>query len=155
MIEEAIEFARTVKDFNKEIDLLLSLGESCLVMDLHEKALDAYRCALDGSRRLSRLEDQAYLTGRVGVVLAETGRLDEAATSHQAALQLARERALPELEAEQLSMLAFICREQRDLNRARTYCEASIEIYSRIEHGTGEENARQLLAEIDAADHVE
>ncbi len=108
----AIELARETKDYHREIDLLLSLGESYLVSGMTIEALDVYQSALDGAKKLSRLKDEATLTGRIGVVLAELGRLDEATTYHERAVGFARERNLPELEGEQLSMLAFVCRDQ-------------------------------------------
>jgi tetratricopeptide (TPR) repeat protein len=153
--EEAIALARSTKDFNKEIDLLLSLGESYMVSDMKDEALSAYRSALEGAKRLQRLKDEAYLTGRVGIVLAEQGHLDEATNYHRDAVELARQRDLPELEGEQLSMLAFVCMERRELDEGREHCQAAIEVYSGMKHTVGEENARKLLAEIDSVDVVE
>ncbi len=151
-LEEAIELARATNSFNKEIDLLLSLGESYMVSDKKDKALDAYKSALAGAKRLSRQKDEAYLTGRVGITLAELGQLDEAATYHQGAVELARQRNLQELEGEQLSMLAMVCLERQELKKARAHCHAAIEAYSKINHNAGEGNARRLLSEIHAAD---
>ncbi len=147
---EAIELAREVKDFHREVDLLLSLGESYLVSGLKVEALDVYQIAFDGAGKLSRLSDEAYLTGRIGVVLAELGRLDEATTYHERAVELARERNLPELEGEQLSMLAFVCRDQGDVEKAREFCQGAIEVFSRSDNEVGVDNARQLLAELES-----
>jgi tetratricopeptide (TPR) repeat protein len=151
-LEEAIRLARATKSFNKEIDLLLSLGESYMVSDRKDKALDAYKSALAGAKRLSRQKDEAYLTGRVGIALAELGQLDAAATYHQSAIELARQADLQELEGEQLSMLAMACLERQELKKARAHCHAAIETYAKINHNAGEGNARRLLSEIDAAD---
>jgi tetratricopeptide (TPR) repeat protein len=147
---EAIELSREAKDFHREIDLLLSLGESYLASDLAVEALDVYQSALDAAKKLNRLSDEAYLTGRIGIVLAELGRLDEATTYHSRAVELARERNLPELEGEQLSMLAFVCRDVGDLENAREFCQAAIEVFSRSDNDPGVENARRLLAELES-----
>ena len=130
-----------------------------------ERAINAYEEALSGAVRLSRQQDEAYLTGRIGVALAEAGRVDEALARHERALELAREREIPELEAEQLSMLAMahldLARRggmvngaaaagQAHVDRARAYAQSSLEIFARAEQSERVASARRLLNDIDA-----
>ena len=75
---DAIEIARADKNREKEVNFLLSLGESYMLTDKLEEALETYQQALDGAQRLQRQVDRAYLSGRIGVILAELGRADEA-----------------------------------------------------------------------------
>ena len=121
---------------------------------MREQALETYRSALKAAKQLNRFTDEAYLTGRIGVTLAEMGNVDEAITYHNEAIQLARQRDIPELEGEQLSMLAMAYLERQDLGEARKYCQAAIEAYSNLEESGGVDNAHRLLAEIEAADTV-
>jgi tetratricopeptide (TPR) repeat protein len=147
-IQEAVDYARSVGDLNREVDMLLNLGEACVVAELYDQALSAYTSALEGAGRLDRVSDQAYLIGRIGVVLAELGRIEEAATHHKRAAKLARKQSLPELEGEQLIMLALAALEQRDREQALAHCQAAIEIYASAQLTEQEAHARKLLAEI-------
>ncbi len=150
----AIEVAQALKDRNKEVDQLLSLGESYMLSSPGtarlNQALDAYRDALEGAREIGRKQDEAYLIGRIGLTLAELGRIDEAIAYHRDALGLARDRQIPELEGEQLIMLAMAYREKGDLEEASAHCRAAIAVYLVAESFDEVENSRKLLAEIDA-----
>jgi len=75
---EAIEKARSAKDRQREVDFLLSLGESYMITDHLEEALKTYQQALVGIQRMQRMVDKAHLLGRIGVILAELNRTDEA-----------------------------------------------------------------------------
>lgn len=149
LTNEAISLARQSGDRAKETDMLLSLGESYMVSGIYEQALAAYAGALNGAIELERQRDEAYLTGRMGVTLAELGRVDEAMLYHRRAVELAQQREIPELEGEQLSMLAFGYLEKNDLDRARTHCLQAIEVLSNVGLDERAANARNLLAEID------
>jgi tetratricopeptide (TPR) repeat protein len=104
--------------------------------------------ALDGAKQLGRQADEAYLIGRIGFTLAELGRTDEAIAYHEQAVELARQRVIPDLEGQQLSMLAMAYLERQELNKARSYCAAAIQIYTDAKLNAEAENARRLLAEI-------
>jgi tetratricopeptide (TPR) repeat protein len=146
--QQAIEYARSNGDLTREVDMLINLGEACVIADLHERAFDAYSRALDGASQLERIDDEAYLTGRIGVVLAEMGRIDEAVMYHQQAAELARQRSIPDLEGEQLSMLALAALDQQDVGQAREYCQQAIDIFAAAQLSEQAAQARQLLAEI-------
>ncbi|MFW5943168.1 MAG: tetratricopeptide repeat protein, partial [Chloroflexota bacterium] len=144
------------------VDFLVSLGESYLLSGMPEKAIATYEKARSGAVRLSRRWDEAYLTGRIGVALAEAGRLPEAIEYHERAVALAREREIPELEGEQLSMLALAhldSARRNELNgtgllqvehvqRAHEYALASLAAYVEADMDEGAARARRLLDEV-------
>ncbi|HSM57185.1 MAG TPA: tetratricopeptide repeat protein [Candidatus Sulfomarinibacteraceae bacterium] len=162
--EEAIALARGSGDRKRQVDFLVSLGESYLLSGMPEKAIAAYEKARAGAVRLSRRWDEAYLTGRIGVALAEAGRLPEALEYHERAVALAREREIPELEGEQLSMLALAhldsarrngadgdgsgLMQAEHVQRAREHARASLALYSEAGIEDGAARARRLLEEI-------
>ena len=119
-----------------------------MIFGMPENALDAYQQARKGAVRLSRQSDAAYLTGRIGVSLAELGRIDEAIIFHQDAIHLAQERGLPQLEGEQLSMLALAYREKGNRLEAQTCCQAAIQVFIRADLEAEALQAQQLLVEI-------
>ena len=148
--QQAIEYVRSTGDRTREVDMLINLGESCMLADLHDRALDAYTRALDGARDVDRPDDEAYLTGRIGVVLAEMGRVDEAVAYHQQAADLARQRSIPDLEGEQITMLALAALDQQNSEQARKYCQQAIDIFAAAQLSEQAAQARQLLAQINA-----
>jgi len=143
-----VNLARSVDDLDREVDLWLGLAESFMVMGDFQEALDGYEHALDGARQLDRQADEAYLIGRIGFTLAELSRTDEAIAYHEQAIELARQRVIPDLEGQQLSMLAMAYLERQELNKARSYCAAAIQIYTDANLDAEAKNARRLLAEI-------
>lgn len=148
VIEDAIAHARAIDSPQAEVTMLLHLGESCMALALHEQALDAYQRALAQISQLDRAADEAHLVGRVGVALAELGRVPEAIAYHQRAVELARARAIPELEGEQLTMLALAYRDQRDTDRARSYSEDAIAVFASAGLDADAAKARDLLAQL-------
>jgi tetratricopeptide (TPR) repeat protein len=149
--EKAIGIARAAKNREREVDFLLSLGESYMLANMLEQALEVYMEALDGTQRLQRLVDRAYLLGRVGVILAESDRADEALTYHEQAIAQAKRHEIPELEGEQSAMLAMAYFDKGELDQAQAYCNQAIEIFTKANFPDQAENARQLLTEIDDA----
>ena len=147
---QAIEFAASRGDEGKELDFLLSLGESFVLSGKPEEALDIYKKAVQKANNADRKKDAAYLTGRVGITLAELGQLSEAVTYHETAVKLAQERNLADLEGEQLLMLAIAYFEKNDNKKAQEYCQAAIQVYVKTGLKEDEQKARQLLAKIDA-----
>ncbi len=154
-MRNAIECARAWGDAAKEVEMLINLGESCLVERLYEEALEAYQSALDGARRLQHHRDEANLVGRLGVVLAEMGRSEQAIAHHQQAVELARQHALPELEGEQLLMLALAYLDRQDAEQALSCCQNAIAVFASAKLAANEAKARELLAEISQATHSE
>lgn len=148
---QALEFSKSSGDESKELDLLLSLGESFVLSNRLTEALPIYKEALGKAKKMDRMKDAAYLTGRIGVTLAELGRLDEAIPYHESALEQAKDRQLPDLAGEQLSMLAMTYFEKGELDRATTYCNKALVIFSEADLQDGLNNARGLRAEIEAA----
>lgn len=158
--EEAITAARSSRDHQRGVTFSLSLGESYMLSDMPDKAVAAYKAALTDARRLSRQQDEAYLTGRIGLALAESGHAEEAMEWHEHAIDLARQQDIPELEAEQLSMLAMahldLARQdvnqndEQHLEQARQMAQASLEIYTTADQKDRAAHARQLLADIKA-----
>ena len=146
--EEAIAIAQISKDKEKEVDFLLNLGESAMIFGMPQKALETYKQARKGAVRLSRQYDEAYLTGRIGVALAEIGRIDEAILFHKEAIELAQQRGIPQLEGEQYSMLAMAYMEKGEQETAVSYCQSAIQVFSNagLEEDAGQ--ARQLLTQI-------
>ncbi len=148
LTKEAIKLAQSVDDQDREVDLWLGLAESFMVMGDLQEASDGYKNALDGAKQLGRQADEAYLIGRIGFTLAELGRSDEAIAYHEQAVELARQRVIPDLEGQQLSMLAMAYLEKQELGKARSYCAAAIQIYTDANLTAEAQNARRLLAEI-------
>lgn len=147
-IKDAIEVARSAKDRPKEVDLLLSLGESYMLTNALEKALETYRLALVGTQRLQRMVDRGFVLGRMGVILAELGFTDEALTFHEQAIALAQKHEIPDLEGEQLAMLAMAYLEQGDRDLARSFCETAVQVYTKANLSREADQARKLLAEL-------
>ena len=143
--ERAVAAAQAGKNKDKEVDFLLSLGESAMNSGMPEKAYEAYRQARQGAVRLSRQYDDAYLTGRIGIALAEMGRTAEATAYHKEAVDLAKRREIPQLEGEQLSMLAIAYLEKGDPDQARTYCQSAIEAFTTADLEQDAAQAKQLL----------
>ena len=81
-------------------------------------------------------------------MLAELGQLNEAVTHHQEAAELARQRNIPDLRGEQLTMLALAAMDQQKTEQAQSYCQEAIRVFSSAQLAEQEANARQLLAEI-------
>jgi tetratricopeptide (TPR) repeat protein len=142
--QDAIELARAQQNKSKELDFLLSLGEAQYISELTEEALNSYQQALKAAEQLDRKTDEAYLTGRIGVALADLGRLDEAIQHHSKAVELARLWALPRLEGEQLIMLAMAYNEKNELQLARKQCNLAIQVFSEANLTEELQNALQL-----------
>ncbi|KAA3663745.1 MAG: tetratricopeptide repeat protein [Chloroflexi bacterium] len=145
---EALEFALTSKDRNQEINLLLGLGESYMITNELEKSLGTYQQALMVTQRLQRMTDKAYLLGRIGIILAELNRTDEAVRHHELALELARKHDLLDLEGEQLVMLAMAFADKGDVEKARGFCETAVSIYTKANLTEQADKARNLLAKL-------
>ncbi|MBN2472646.1 MAG: tetratricopeptide repeat protein [Anaerolineae bacterium] len=145
---EGIELARSTGNRDREVSLLVSLGEANLVGNYVDEALDAYLQAYKGAQQLQRFKDMAYLTGRLGVVYAEQGRYEEARRYHQEAIDLARVHDLPRLEGEQLCMLALALLEQGVPDQALEYCKTAVSAYAKAGDEEGKIRARQLLDSI-------
>jgi len=144
----AIEIAQVTEDHKREIDLLIGLGESYLLTDNLPQAFLSYQQALQGTRRYQRLVDQAYLLGRMGVILAELNQTEEAVRYHEQAVAEARKHQLRDLEGEQLVMLALAYRESGQLERARAYGETAVELFLQAGLQDDAAKARQLVTEI-------
>lgn len=144
----AIEYVTTVDDQEPQTNMLLTLGESCIVMAFYAEALTAYQRALAGLRAAGRDSDEAHVLGRIGVALAELGRIDEAIEHHQQAANMARQHNLPELYAEQHVLMALSYLEQPHTAQARLCCETAINGYSSIGFTEEADLARQVLAQI-------
>lgn len=136
------------KDQEKELNLLLSLGESYMNTNKLEQALETYQKALFCTQRLQRMVDRGYVLGRIGVILAELGRIDEALNYHEQAIELAQKHDVPELEGEQLVMLAMAHFENAQLDQARSFCETAVHVYTKAGLTEHEEKTRELLAKI-------
>ncbi|WP_420644352.1 tetratricopeptide repeat protein [Candidatus Leptofilum sp.] len=145
---EAIEKARTDKNRKLEIDFLLGLGESYMVTNELEQSLASYKDALAVAVRMQRMTDMAHLLGRVGVVLAELNRTDEAIQHHEEAIALARTHELPDLEGEQLVMLAMAFDEKGEIEKAKRLCETAVSVYTRANLTEQANKARSFLAEL-------
>ena len=148
VISEGIEYARALNDHKREVDFLISLGESYMLTNNLDKAFVSYQQALEGTRRYQRLVDQAYLLGRMGVVLAELNQTNEAIRYHEQALAMAQRHELTDLEGEQLVMLAMAYLEEEQFDRARHYGETAVEIYTKAGLNDDADKARKLLAGI-------
>lgn len=149
MITDAAKTAHSTNNREKEVDLLLILGESYMVLNNLEQAVATYQQALAGTERLQRMVDKAYLLGRIGMVKAELGFVDEAVNFHEKAIELAQEYSLPALEGEQLSMLAMAYLEKGDIETATSCCQSAIQVFSEAELEEDAEQARQLLTQIE------
>jgi tetratricopeptide (TPR) repeat protein len=148
---DAIEVARAAKDRKKEVDLLLSLGESYMLANKPEQALETYQQALVGTQRLQRMVDKGYVLGRMGMLLAELNRADEALSYHKEAIELAQKQDILELEGEQSAMLAMAYREMGEWELAREYAATAVHLYTTINQTDQADKARKLLAEIESA----
>jgi len=147
---KAVETARKLKDRQKEVDFLLNLGESHMLNENLEQALDAYQQALEGTQRMQRMVDRAYLFGRIGIIMAEMDRLDEALDYHEKAVELARKHEIRELEGEQLVMLAMALFDKEEYAPAIKHCQQALEVFQELNLEHQAENTRQLIAEIEA-----
>jgi len=94
--------------------------------------------------------DRAYLFGRVGIILAELDRPEEALGYHEKSLELARKHEIRELEGEQIIMLAMLFFDKEEYEQAQDYCQQAIDIFKELELTHQVEKARQLITEIEA-----
>ena len=147
---QAIEFASSHGDDGKELDFLLSLGESFVFSKKLDEALEIYKKAVKKAVKVDRHKDAAYLTGRIGFTLAELGQLSDAILYHKSAKNLAQQNDLVDLEGEQLTMLAISYSELGKNEEARKYCEEAIKIYSDAKLEDEAKKARQLLESLNA-----
>ena len=145
---KAIEKARTDKNRNREIDFLLGLGESFMVTNELEQSLAIYAQAIAATQRMQRMTDKAYLLGRIGIILAELNRTDEAIQHHKQAIDMARTHGLPDLEGEQLVMLAMAFAEQGKIEKAHEHCETAVSVYNNANLTEQANKAHSLLAEL-------
>ena len=148
--KEAIEIARTSKDRKKEFDFLLSLGESNMLTNHMEEALEAYKKAEECAQRLQHHADKAYLLGRIGLILAETGNFTEAISNHEEAIKLAKLNKISELEGEQLSMLGMTYRDKGEMEKALDYANQALEVFQEADLKDESEKVRALIKEIKA-----
>lgn len=148
LIETAIAYASKIGDAKRQVDFLLSLGESYMLSGMLDEALETYENALKGAQAQNRTTDIAYLTGRIGIALAEMNRIDEAITFHSEAITLAKTQDLKQLEGEQLCLLAMAYQEKQELEKALTQCNAAITVFEGADLQSDAEKARQLLADL-------
>ncbi len=150
VLHNAIEYAQTIGDRNYEANMLLHLGESYLAMEQYDQALEPLEAVSSVLQELEREVDKAHVVGRIGVALAESGRIDEAIPYHLHAVDLSRQHKIRALEAEQLTMLALAYHEQNNRKRAQECSQEAAEIFSSIGLETEASRAHQLLAEVSA-----
>jgi tetratricopeptide (TPR) repeat protein len=87
--------------------------------------------------------------GRLGVALAEADRTDEAIAWHRQAVELAQLHKLPELQGDQLIMLAFAHLEQQRHDEARAFCEQALDVFTAAGLDARAASVRDLLAQLD------
>ncbi len=145
---KAIAYADKSGEKTKQLDFMLSLGESYLLANNFEQALDIYQQALEIAQRVQKMVDYSYLIGRIGIIHAELGQLDKAIQHHQQAIIHAQKHKIVELEAEQAVMIAMAYFDKNEPTKAKAYCQRGIEIYANANLDEEAQNARQLLAEI-------
>ena len=147
---DAVGFARALNNNAKELDFLLGLGEAQFLSELYEDALQTYQQALDMAKQLNHRTDEAYLVGRLGVTLAELGRLDDAITYHLQAVDLAKLWLLPNLEGEQLSMLAMAYLDKGESQLARKFCNSALQVFAEAGLKDEVQKVNQLREKINA-----
>ena len=147
--KQTIAFAGSTGKKDKEASFLLSLGESYLVSDQLVKALEIYLTALKALKRRSRLVDVAHVTGRIGIVLAEMGRVDEAIPYHQEAVTLAEKNNLSTLEGEQLTMLGMALHEKGEVAQAKVVWETAVSVFTQAGLTDQVAKVKNLLAELE------
>jgi len=145
---EAIQRARSTNDLALELNFRLSLGESYVIAGEYGHALEHYKKARARAAKLNRHSDEAYIAGRIGVALAELGKIDEAIGYHNEALEIARQMNLPDLEGEQLTMLAIAYSDKGDIDSAKSFCRKSIDVFDDADMIDEAEKARQLLEKL-------
>ena len=145
---EAINQARKLKVKDIEVDLLINLGESYMVTEKPEKAMEIYQLALEGAQRLQRLDDRANLLGRIGVVSSDLGQMEDAISYHQQALHAAREHDLQNLEGEQLIMLAIAYQEMGDSKKALNNANQALQVFMNTKQDLEVQKVKQFIEEI-------
>jgi len=151
LTRQAIEIADSIDDQYKKVDLQLGFGESLLLIEMYDQALSVYQDALAGAIELGRKKDSAYLTGRLGVVYAELGELENAIEQHEKSLDLARAHSLSELEGEQLIMLSMVSHEQGELKRALDLANQASDVYLSVDLKDESEKVRQWIEQIQSS----
>ena len=149
-LQEAIEVAKSMKDKNREVGLMITLGESFVMSEKYEQALETYKKARSRATALKQLQNEAHLVGRIGIVLAEMGELDQAVDYHQRALTMAREREMRELEGEQLVMLAIALVDSPSVDKALDYARQALAVYEDLELLADVEKVSGLIEQIEA-----
>ena len=145
---EAVELARKTGDDDKTLEFALSLGESYFLQGKVQHALETYTQALHLAQSSNRRGEEAYLTGRLGIVLAEAGQLEEAIEHHLKAVTLAHEANLPEIEGEQMSMLAIAHRDLGNVEEAVKWCSSAVGVFRKAKMDAQEEQTMKLLEQL-------
>ena len=146
--KQTIVYARSAGKKDEEASFLLSLGESYMITKQLDEALETYLSALKALQRRSRLVDFAHVPGRIGMVLAELDRIDEAIAYHQEAITLAEKNELPALEGEQLTMLGMAHREKGEVEKARVVWKTAVSVYTQATLSDQAAKVQNLLTEL-------
>jgi len=147
-LQAAVDHAGAIGDSGHQIELWLHLGEACVAAGLYDEARAAYEPALVGVKMQGRLKDEAYIIGRLGVTYAELGNVSEAIAYHRQATALARERDLPELEGEQLCLLAMALSDDGQTEEALDCCRKAVACFSHCARVEQAQAARSLLHQL-------
>jgi len=93
--------------------------------------------------------DVAHVTGRIGIVLAEMDRVDEAIAYHQEAATLAEKNSLPALEGEQLTMLGMALQEKGEVEQAKVVWETAVAVFTQADLTDQAAKVKNLLTELE------
>ena len=145
---DAIAYAKSQKIVHWEITFLISLGEAYFLRGRTEDARKVYQRAWDKSKENKRENDLAFLSGRLGIVMAELGNIEGAIEQHQTAIEMAEDQGLPELKAEQLCMLALAYFDLERSAEAEYACKQAVAMYQDLKQEVEVAKAQYLLDQI-------
>ena len=148
-LERGLEIGQAIHDKSYQMDMLAQQGLGQYFLENLEKAekllFDAYQLAT----QMQKPVELAQIGGKLSVVKAERGALEEAIKYAQEAVQVAEAQNLPLLRGEQLVLLAM---NYLDLDRpedAREHLSMAEALYRELERDDLAGQAKDLLESIE------
>lgn len=151
-LERGLEIAQSQDDGSWKIAMLSDMGFVFYHLDQLDDALANYQTALGLAEQYQDQAVEAEISGRIGAVLADQGKIEMGLEKvHHAldhALELAHELEDDALIGEQQTMLAFLYQDLGNTEQAISYCKEALGTYQTLEDKEKSSMVAALLSEL-------
>ncbi|HEY62406.1 MAG TPA: tetratricopeptide repeat protein [Anaerolineae bacterium] len=147
-IKKELDNVRFEKNKERELVLLGQFADTFYQIGELDKSLDAYQLALNLSVRLQRKILEGRLAGRLGAIYADLGERERSNQYIDRAIQVAEKEKDLQTLAEQYFLRALNYKETGQTNEAINDCHKSIGIFNKIGLIAQEQQAQNLLTEL-------